>query len=422
MTLVHVPLTAIRPSQHNPRNFFDQDELTDLAISIERYGVLNPIRVIPHPQKKGKYLIVAGERRWRASILAHRSTIPALIATQPIDMEERNQREIQLIENLHRTSLSPTEEAKAFNEYLVKYGSTVKELALYFRKTEHYIRDRLSLLTLAESIQHAVARGTLPLGSALALRPLANQDVQQHYAEIIIREHLTIEQSRGLIQHYMREQRQAKVKAWREQRLATIVAEVTAQTKKEVITNSHFNPQQHHRIYDLVFPACQSCQRKAHFVTPSFHVEDLCIVPTCWEQQQQQQHSRTTQYHTWSEQQVQRRHAIERVLEGDTVEHEHLQYLLWVLLQLKGSSLNNWRESVGLMPIVGAISTSVQEWEVISSWSYERVLTALFGIGIAHVANIDNITLPYGLRKSLHSRFGVPSKLLGLPEISNTPM
>lgn len=139
-----IPIEAINPNPNQPRKHFDKQSLQDLAESIRRVGVLNPI-VVEH--RDGKYVIVAGDRRYRASLIAKLSSMPALI------LEPNHQAlEVSLIENLQREDLHPLEEAHAFSEIL-QTGVTQEDLGKRVGKSNVYISECLGLLRLHEQIQ-----------------------------------------------------------------------------------------------------------------------------------------------------------------------------------------------------------------------------------------------------------------------------
>ena len=159
-----IPLTEIFPNPDQPRKEFDEDKLAELAASIKNHGVIEPIVVTP---RSGRYMIIAGERRYRASLIAGLKTIPARVVVANNALVE----ELALIENIQRQDLNVIEEGKAYANLLKKY--TVEELAkkLGYKKTGP-ILDRTQLLDLAPEYQEMVVKGTLSTSEAYEMSRL----------------------------------------------------------------------------------------------------------------------------------------------------------------------------------------------------------------------------------------------------------
>ncbi len=153
-----LPVDALEASAHNPRKTFESEALLKLATSINEHGVLQPICVVPKSGVADRYIIVAGERRWRAAILAGKLTIPAVIMPPA---EEGRLWEIQLDENMQRVQLSPLEEAQAYADLQSEHGYTIATLSARFQHSQDSIRDRLALLDLTPAVKALVASGSL---------------------------------------------------------------------------------------------------------------------------------------------------------------------------------------------------------------------------------------------------------------------
>ena len=152
--VTNLPLAKVRPDPNQPRKFFDEQAIADLAKSIERHGLINPVMVRRDPKDKEGYVVVAGERRYRAHLLLEKETIPSIITAGDKD-------EISIIENLQREDLSPIEEAEALERLRKKHGYTHKELAEVVGKARSTITNLLKLNDLAPSIKReAVEYGT----------------------------------------------------------------------------------------------------------------------------------------------------------------------------------------------------------------------------------------------------------------------
>jgi ParB family chromosome partitioning protein len=159
-------IAQIQPNPFQPRKEFNQAELEELAASIREKGIFQPILV---RRQAGVYQIIAGERRFRASLLAGKDTIPALVREQVTD---RDMREIALLENIQRVQLNAIEEALAYQELINSCGYTHDQLSQQLGKSRPSITNSLRLLKLVESIQHQVSSGVLSAGHARVLAAL----------------------------------------------------------------------------------------------------------------------------------------------------------------------------------------------------------------------------------------------------------
>lgn len=176
-TQEELELDKIVANPFQPRLNFDQAKLEELAASIKEHGVFTPILV----RKRGNiYQIVAGERRFRASKLAGRTTIPAII--QEFDDQEMG--EIALIENVQREDLSPLEEAKAYAEMINRYGYTQQQLAARVGKSRPYIANILRLRQLPPKVQEALESHKLSVGHARTLVGLSEEEALQYIEKI----------------------------------------------------------------------------------------------------------------------------------------------------------------------------------------------------------------------------------------------
>lgn len=161
--LQSLPIARIEPLPGNPRKHFDEAALDELAASIAARGVIQPIIVRPRP--KGRYQLVAGERRWRAAQKARLHEIPALIR----DLTEREVMALALIENLQREDLNPVEEARAYQRLSDEEGMTQAEIAGMVEKSRSHVANLQRLLGLPEVVLDLVEGGRLSMGHARAL-------------------------------------------------------------------------------------------------------------------------------------------------------------------------------------------------------------------------------------------------------------
>ncbi len=165
-----MPLGQIYPNPNQPRKKFDEQALRELADSIKKHGVIMPIVV--NDDHRGGYMIIAGERRYRAAKMASLSSMPVVIR----DYSEREIKEISLIENLQREDLNPIEAAAAMKQLMVDYKLTQDELAERIGKSRPAIANTLRLLSLAPEVMQLVSDGKLSAGHARTLVPLSPDD------------------------------------------------------------------------------------------------------------------------------------------------------------------------------------------------------------------------------------------------------
>lgn len=183
--VVEVPLDQIRPNPDQPRHAMEPEALEGLAQSIRRHGVLQPVIV----QRTGEgYQLVAGERRLRASGLAGRATIPALV----IEAAGRRSLELALIENIQRENLNALEEATAYEALLARDGSTQVELAEQIGKSRVAVTNALRLLELPDEIKSFVKSGALSAGQARALLGSRSAGDMLALARITVRDRLSV--------------------------------------------------------------------------------------------------------------------------------------------------------------------------------------------------------------------------------------
>ncbi len=159
-----IALDDIRRNPKQPRRTFDETALEELAGSLKAKGVLQAILVRPDPKEKGKYQIIAGERRWRAAKLAGLTSIPAVVR----DTDELELLEIGIIENVQRSDLNPIEEAEAYEALMKRFGRTQDSLATSVGKSRVHITNTLRLLQLPEGAREHVRAGHITAGHARA--------------------------------------------------------------------------------------------------------------------------------------------------------------------------------------------------------------------------------------------------------------
>ena len=181
-----IDLNNISANPKQPRTVFDEDQLTELALSIKEVGLLQPpvVRAIGN----GKYQIIMGERRFRAAKLAGLKSIPVIIRQTTDDQLLRE----ALIENIHRSQLNPLEEGAAYQQLLNDFSYTHDELAAKLSKSRPAITNMMRLLNLPPSVQRKVAAGVISAGHARALLSLTDEKEIENLANRIVAEGLTV--------------------------------------------------------------------------------------------------------------------------------------------------------------------------------------------------------------------------------------
>jgi ParB family chromosome partitioning protein len=181
-----LPIAAVTPNPRQPRQVFDEDALDELVASIQEVGLLQP--VVVREISPGRFELVMGERRWRASQRAGLTEIPAIVRATTDDDLLRD----ALMENLHREQLNPLEEAAAYQQLLDDFGATHEELARRIGRSRPHISNTLRLLNLSPGVQRRVAAGVLTAGHARALLSVDDADAQDHLAHRIVAEGLSV--------------------------------------------------------------------------------------------------------------------------------------------------------------------------------------------------------------------------------------
>ena len=189
-----IEISSIFANPNQPRKVFDQTALNELAESIKKHGVISPIIV---NRSGDRYMIIAGERRFRASKIAGLTKIPAIVK----NYSERQIKEISLIENLQREDLNPIEAATAMRSLMDEYGLTQEELADRIGKSRPAIANTLRLLTLSPEVIKLVANGMLSAGHARALISVPQAD-QIKIAEIAVKEGSSVRDVEKMVKDY----------------------------------------------------------------------------------------------------------------------------------------------------------------------------------------------------------------------------
>lgn len=249
-----IKIDSIETNPDQPRTRFDHAALQELAASIKNYGVIQPILVTELGD--GKYELIAGERRMRASMLAGLSTIPCIVKS----FTESDRAEIALIENLQREDLNPVEEAKAYRALMDKSGMTQEELANKLGKSRPAIANSLRLLTLSPNVLELVEAGRLSAGHARTLAVIKDQKVQESYAKAAADKKMSVRQLERMVAHYLNPKKPTRIYNSPELKELVNNMQHTFGTKVKAIGNNekgriyidYYTKDDLIRIYDLV--------------------------------------------------------------------------------------------------------------------------------------------------------------------------
>ena len=202
--LLHLPISKVEPRLEQPREYFDENALQDLADSIAQYGLIQPITV--RKLDTGYYQIIAGERRWRASRLAGLTEVPVRV----IEADDRRTAELALVENLQREDLNPIEEAKGYRTLIEEYGLTQEEAAKSVGRSRPAITNAMRLLSLSAPVLEMVEKGELSAGHARALVPISDEKLQWEAANEVKNKNLSVRKTEQLAARLTKEPKAEK--------------------------------------------------------------------------------------------------------------------------------------------------------------------------------------------------------------------
>ena len=181
-----LPVGDITPNPRQPRQVFDEDAMAELVHSVQEVGLLQP--VVVRAVGEGRFELIMGERRWRATQEAGLTTIPAIVR----ETDDQDMLRDALLENLHRSQLNPLEEAAAYQQLLDDFGCTHEELATRIGRSRPQISNTLRLLKLSPPVQRRVAAGVLSAGHARALLTVTDPGVQDRLAARVVAEGISV--------------------------------------------------------------------------------------------------------------------------------------------------------------------------------------------------------------------------------------
>lgn len=192
--LKNIDVTLLKRGVYQPRRFINEEDLQELAASIKKHGVMQPIVVRPVDDEQHPYEIIAGERRWRAAQLAGLVEIPAIVR----QLNDQVAIALALIENIQRQDLNPIDQAMALQRFHEEFGLSHQEIADTVGKARATISNLLRLLSLADSVKMLMQEGALDMGHARAILTLKPKD-QEKIAQIVIEKGLSVRQTEQLV-------------------------------------------------------------------------------------------------------------------------------------------------------------------------------------------------------------------------------
>jgi ParB-like partition proteins len=200
---VYISINKIRANSEQPRKYFDNEKISELSKSILNHGVIQPLIL----QKDNEnYIIVAGERRWRAAKLAGLKEVPAVI----MDLTKSQLLEISLIENIQREDLNPIEEAKAYKQLINEFNLTQEALSERIGKSRTAITNSMRLLNLDERVQNYIIEGVLSEGHGRTLLAIDNKELQYEMAQKVIDDKISVRELEKIIKSLSKEKKKVE--------------------------------------------------------------------------------------------------------------------------------------------------------------------------------------------------------------------
>ncbi len=195
--LKQIDVHLLKRGEYQPRRFIEEKDLQELAASIEKHGVMQPIVIRPVDDEKRPYEIIAGERRWRAAQLAGLTEVPAIVR----DLNDQVAIALALIENIQRQDLNPIDQAIALQRFHDEFGLSHQEIAETVGKARTTVSNLLRLLSLAEPVKDFMLQGLLDMGHARAILTLKSKD-QLKAADTVIEKSLSVRQTEQLVREW----------------------------------------------------------------------------------------------------------------------------------------------------------------------------------------------------------------------------
>lgn len=224
-----LPISLLHPSKFQPRKYFDEESLKELAGSIEKNGIIQPVVVRKDPSNEG-YEIVAGERRWRASKVINLDSVPVIIK----DLNDKECLEVSIIENIQRQDINPIEEGEAYRKLIDEFSYTHEELALTLGKSRSHITNMIRMLSLPNGVKTMINEKKLSMGHA---RALINVENAESIAERIVSQGLRVRRTEKLIKDLQQNNDRKEHKFTKNQDMAVLEGAISSQLGLKVKIN-----------------------------------------------------------------------------------------------------------------------------------------------------------------------------------------
>ena len=233
--VLELDITKVKPNPNQPRKNFDEDALKELASSIKIHGIVQPIVV--NKQANGEYLIIAGERRWRAANLCGLRTVPAVVK----NYTDKQIKEISIIENLQREDLNPIEAARAIKQLMDEYGLTQETVSERIGKSRSNVANTLRLLSLYPDVVAMVENGKISSGHARCLVVVEDPKEQIKLAQLTISKNLSVRDLEKAVKTYLNPTKKVVIKEEQSIELRELISQMqkTFATKVSAIGNDN---------------------------------------------------------------------------------------------------------------------------------------------------------------------------------------
>jgi ParB family chromosome partitioning protein len=258
----YLPISLLHPSKFQPRKHFDEEPLKELASSIEKNGIIQPIVVRKDSNNDG-YEIIAGERRWRASKIANLDSVPVIVK----DLSDKECLELSIIENIQRQDINPIEEGEAYKKLIDEFSYTHEGLASTVGKSRSHITNMIRMLSLPGSVKKMINEKKLSMGHA---RALINVENAESIAEKIISQGLNVRQTEKLIRDLHQSSNKKEQKYTQNQDIAAIEGAISSQLGLKIKINDnnskgkvmirYNNPNELDLILKILNRKLESCQ------------------------------------------------------------------------------------------------------------------------------------------------------------------
>jgi len=192
---LQVDIDKVKPNKDQPRKYFEESHIEELAESIKEFGIIQPLIV---KKEEDIYIIVAGERRWRAAGRAGLDKLPVIVR----EYSDKEALEIALIENIQREDLNPIEEANCYKKLNEEFNITHDVLAKRVGKSRSHISNSIRLLKLDQRVQNFIIGGELTVGHAKAILPIENRDIQHFLARKMVEEGMNVREAEEFAKKY----------------------------------------------------------------------------------------------------------------------------------------------------------------------------------------------------------------------------